>query len=692
MPNSLDKTMRLKFFILTLALCLFAWCAPAQKVKDFANRATLQSNDLFSVSINAGAGTRHVSFGQMSAQLSTNSVQYSTNAAHSYGLVWKNTNQPISELRVAERMPLPHRMWGTWNDYGADGNGLMLTNVSETNIILQALWMKTNGMWDAGWRTIIIEEGWNAGLNADGTFIITNRFPNGMKFVADYLHDLGFVPGIYTSVAADGPAYTCMGFAGTCYTNFYTHMRQFAEWDMELVFMDNCAGYSAWTQAPAGVPVASGDEVDLYRERLRMVNDAVEKANFKRGPCLVVVPPQKWTGSTNVLGSLQADQQASWLANVAYIGPTNGWDFFVNDAGAIARYMLTNAPYVERLTGRAHFSYGYIMPGNLFQKEHRLAVAWDCVLPATMSFQSSGERQLYWTDTTTYAPSTWMHYTDDPYNAATNLVAFAIHQDPAVIPGHVVYSNNSAYVVVRHLGSDFSGTNAVLLVNYGGSAATFQLQHKWLGVRDSRALTYQNVFFGTNVGVAVTSNLSITLPANDSMFLLGYPATESTLREWAYEGTFYADDIGGTGASDITPVAYGPSPWYSRDGVAMSAANQIFYFFGPIPHWATNVQFSCEVTTAGSGTVAWTNHPGYEIYDTTTRTVHDTSNDAYLTNGIVLCTSGNLTTYTTGFPVVSDGKPRVFSVQMEASTNTSARYIIGPYRVKFTGADDGTFP
>lgn len=56
---------------LAALVLLLALPASAQKVKDFANRAVLESNDLFSVSINAGSGTRHVSFGQMSNELSS---------------------------------------------------------------------------------------------------------------------------------------------------------------------------------------------------------------------------------------------------------------------------------------------------------------------------------------------------------------------------------------------------------------------------------------------------------------------------------------------------------------------------------------------------------------------------------------------------------------------------------------------
>lgn len=58
-----------KNFLLVLVIVLACLSAHAQKVKDFANRAGMDSNDLFSVSINAGSGTRHISYGQLRSQL-----------------------------------------------------------------------------------------------------------------------------------------------------------------------------------------------------------------------------------------------------------------------------------------------------------------------------------------------------------------------------------------------------------------------------------------------------------------------------------------------------------------------------------------------------------------------------------------------------------------------------------------------
>lgn len=618
----------------------------------------------------------------------TGNASTATNSQFSQMMTWRATNDFISEFRVAERLPLPPRIWGTWNDYQAG----LVTNVTETNIILQALWMKTNGMWDAGWRWIIIEEGWNAGLDSNGDFIITNRFPNGIKFVADYLRELGFKPGIYTGINADSPAITCEGYGGTCYTNLARHMQTFADWGMEFVFFDSCQGYLPWTQAPAGTPTApSWDERALFLERGRLINEAVERAKFKYPPAILLSPP--FTLSTNINGSLYPDQQAVHQANIWPLAPTNNMDFVFGNFYNIARYFQTNAPTGVRITGKGFYQYGYILSTQIDTISRRLVCAWNALSPAMMNFASSGPRIAFWSDPVANPPSTWNFFgANDPM---TNLLITAIHQDPAVIPGQMVYSNASTYAVVRPFGGYNSGTNSILLVNYGASSATFQLQHKWLGVRDSLPLTYSDIDFGTNVAMLVTSNTPVTLSASNCIFLLAYPSSANPYREMVLSGTFRAECLTGTTASEITATSYAPSDrWFARDGIQQSAGNNQFNYYIPIPKWATSVEFSCDMTCEATGTVAWTNQPGYEYYSQSaaTRVTYDYTLDPKITNSHISTTRTTLTTYKTGFPLVVTNSPRMFFFAAQAGSNTAARYVVGPYRIKFVGTDSGSFP
>jgi len=88
----------------------------------------------------------------------------------------------------------PPMGWNSWN--------LVEANVSETIIREIADSMSANGMRDAGYQYIIIDDFWVGGRDArNRLFPDPVRFPNGMKVVADYVHSKGLKLGIYSDAA-----------------------------------------------------------------------------------------------------------------------------------------------------------------------------------------------------------------------------------------------------------------------------------------------------------------------------------------------------------------------------------------------------------------------------------------------------------------------------------------------------------
>lgn len=603
-----------------------------------------------------------------------------TNAWSTLGTSWHWSNQPPSEGVIASASRVPIKWWGTWNDYGASIFSY-ITNVSETNILLQCHWMKTNGLWDAGYRYISVQEGWQLGLNGDGTFAVTNRFPNGMKWLFNEIRRMGFLPGIYTGITADGPANTCMGYVGTAYTNLLTHMRQFKDWGAAFIFFDSCQGYSPWTQGPPGLAVASADELELYRERARIIQWAIEEAKFTNQPVVLLSAPHVY--STNTQASLFPDRTAAGFANIWPIAPTNNMDFLIGGFTDVAKYFITNCLPAARLTRPGFYQYGYITQPEMPWNVQQLAIAFDGILPASSTFSSGGNRINFWVNPTTYPMSSWDDYFPSP-NPRKNLLVNAIQQDPAVLPGSMVYSNDSAVAIVRRLGSENGVSNALMLVNWKSSSQTIQVPHMWLGLPDSTPVTYREVFTNQIVVNGVISNQAMTVTSSNVLYLLAYPdvcePNETTMFH------LRGEDITGTGVAAITATTYGPANWYSRAGMSQSAANNAANFYLKIPTWASGVEVTAWMTTAGSGTIAWTNSPAYEMYRGGAREVFYDANTAGITNSIVLCTSFTLTEYKTGFALTPTNYPRMFNLGLGASTNANARYIIGPVKVKFYGA------
>jgi len=144
--------------------------------------------------------------------------------------------------------------WNSWNRFQ--------TRIDESLIRDSAEAIVENGMRDAGYRYVVIDDGWEAPERDPAGDLVADpeRFPSGMKALAEHVHRLGLRFGIYT----DAGTRTCAGYVGSLGYEF-RDARRFAEWDVDYVKIDWCnAGglgtrsvYWKWSRAfrAAGRPM-----------------------------------------------------------------------------------------------------------------------------------------------------------------------------------------------------------------------------------------------------------------------------------------------------------------------------------------------------------------------------------------------------------------------------------------------------
>ncbi|RIH64475.1 glycoside hydrolase family 27 protein [Mariniphaga sediminis] len=122
----------------------------------------------------------------------------------------------------------PPMGWNSWNKFGCD--------VSEALIMEIADEMVRSGMKDAGYEYVVIDDCWQIGRDEDGEIIIDKeRFPNGIKYLADYLHSKGLKLGIYSCAGK----YTCAGRPGSRGYEFQD-ARTYARWGIDYLKYDWC--------------------------------------------------------------------------------------------------------------------------------------------------------------------------------------------------------------------------------------------------------------------------------------------------------------------------------------------------------------------------------------------------------------------------------------------------------------------
>jgi alpha-galactosidase len=133
--------------------------------------------------------------------------------------------RPVSSGRVALTPPMG---WNSWNHFACD--------VSESLIRETADAMVSSGMRAAGYHYVVIDDCWQVSRDASGTIVADpQRFPHGIKALADYVHSKGLEFGIYT----DAGTKTCQGRPGT-FGFEERDARTYASWGVDYVKEDWC--------------------------------------------------------------------------------------------------------------------------------------------------------------------------------------------------------------------------------------------------------------------------------------------------------------------------------------------------------------------------------------------------------------------------------------------------------------------
>ena len=122
----------------------------------------------------------------------------------------------------------PPMGWNSWNKFAC--------NVNEAIVRKTADAMSTNGMRDAGYQFVVIDDCWH-GERDDNGFIQADgkRFPSGIKALSDYIHSKGLKLGIYS----DAGRQTCGGRPGS-QGHEYQDAITYARWGVDYLKYDWC--------------------------------------------------------------------------------------------------------------------------------------------------------------------------------------------------------------------------------------------------------------------------------------------------------------------------------------------------------------------------------------------------------------------------------------------------------------------
>ena len=127
---------------------------------------------------------------------------------------------------IAERPPMG---WNSWNTFGKDINEELIFETADT--------MVEKGYLEAGYTYLVIDDCWALKERDEKGDLVPDpeKFPHGMKAVADYVHSKGLKFGMYSCAGI----LTCAGYPSS-YDHEFQDAALFASWGVDYLKYDYC--------------------------------------------------------------------------------------------------------------------------------------------------------------------------------------------------------------------------------------------------------------------------------------------------------------------------------------------------------------------------------------------------------------------------------------------------------------------
>lgn len=355
-------------------------------------------------------------------------------------------------------------------------------------------YMATSGMRELGYRFINLDDCWSAETRTASGQLQANprRFPNGMAYLASYIHSKGLLFGLYTCVGTK----TCRGGRPGSYGYYQQDAATLAGWGVDFVKADNChhpsgsstlALYSNFSQAlnSTGRPMLfslcewGDDDVVSWGGKVgqmyRVQMDHIPFWDWTK-PLPLAAGQGFGQGTLNIIDYMATLVPSQWTAPYAWMDP----DFLET----LAPIFL---PYIE---SRTEFSFWSLWSAPL--------------IVATDIRNMTAEKQ----------------------SILLNPEVIAIDQDPLARGGDRIWYDNATHAQIwaKQIAN---GRQAVILFN-PHSTADLLISVSWpqIGFAATQPLLLRDLWRQQDIGVFV-GNFSAPVAHHDVLFFTATPTTST---------------------------------------------------------------------------------------------------------------------------------------------------------------------
>jgi alpha-galactosidase len=351
----------------------------------------------------------------------------------------------------------PPMGWNSWNKFGC--------NVSEKLIKEMADAMATSGMRDAGYVYLVIDDCWQIDRDEQGNILADpQRFPSGMKALADFIHAHGLKFGIYS----DAGTLTCQKRPGSRGYEFQD-ARQYAAWGVDYLKYDWCS--TSTQNASASYAI---------------MRDALLKAGRP-----IVFSICEWGTAKPWL----------WAKDVGNLWRTTGdiqdcWDCKRDWGGMGVVHILDLQDGLESYAGPGHWNDPDMLEvgnGGMTTNEYRAHFSLWCLLSAPL---------MAGNDLRSMSP--------EIKEILTNPEVIAVDQDPLGLQGRRVKRDGDREVWMKQLAD---GGRAVVLFNRGPKAAELSLSWIDIGYPPHLSARVRDLWAGKDLGQR-SGNFATEVPSH----------------------------------------------------------------------------------------------------------------------------------------------------------------------------------
>jgi len=343
----------------------------------------------------------------------------------------------------------PPMGWNSWNKFGCD--------VSEKLIKEMADAVVSSGMKDAGYVYIVIDDCWQVSRDPAGNIVAdVQRFPSGMKALAEYIHSRGLKFGLYSCA---GTA-TCQGRPGS---HGYEEIdaKTYAEWSVDYFKYDWCHAGGLKQQ-----------------EAYAAMRDALAKSGRE-----MVFSMCEWGTS----------QPWLWAEKVAHLWRTTGdiqdcWDCQTPWGGMGWSLILDLQSGLEKFAGPGHWNDPDMLEvgnGGMTTAEYQSHFSLWCLLAAPLM-----------------AGNDIRNMTPEIKEILTNKEVIALNQDTLGIQASKIRDDGDFEVWSKPL-SD--GSKGIILFNRSAQKTPMKISWEELGFEKSRAAAVRDLWTHQDLGKFTTA-------------------------------------------------------------------------------------------------------------------------------------------------------------------------------------------